>query len=156
LDIPNMRGILAKGVGSYLDYLQANPDPLRPLLLLDELGVKVQRQETERLLELILQTLVENHDNLYDFNQTVAQATSGENLYQLFDFLRLKASYERNVWQLRPLYQVHEVLARKQPQTASLWREEVEKLCRQNAEDHLRELTRLENVHGIRLATIRD
>src|SRR5262249_16459942 len=146
----------ANGVGAYLDYQIQNPDPLKPVLLVDELNSRIGRPEAERWLEVILQTLLENHDNLYDFNQTVAQANDGEDLYQLVHLLRLEASYERNAWQLRPLNLVHEVLARKHPQAASLWREQVEILCRQNADDHLAELTRLENAHSIRLPTIRD
>ncbi|MBI3407870.1 MAG: hypothetical protein HY040_05880 [Planctomycetes bacterium] len=156
LAVGNMRGLLGRGIGAYLDYLIGNPDPLKPVLLVDELGTRIGRPEAERWLEIILQTLLENHDNLYDFNQTIAQASYGENLYQLFDFLRLKASYERNAWQLRPLNMVHEVLARKHPQAGSLWREQVEMLCRENAKDHLRELGRLESAHGIRLPTVRD
>src|SRR5207302_9977667 len=71
-------------------------------------------------------------------------------------FLRLKASYDRNAWQLRPLNLVHEILAKKHGEAATLWRRQVQELCRRTAEEHLAELARLERVHGMRLTTVAD
>lgn len=156
MTLANLRGILHRGIGPYLDYLSENPDPLRPIKLVDDLERGLSRQEPERWLQIILQTLIENYDHYRDYNTTTTQSDYGENLYQLFDFLRLKASYERNAWQLRPLNLVHEVLARKHEAAARLWREQVETLSRQTADDHLKELARLERMHGMRLATIAD
>jgi hypothetical protein len=156
MTLANLRGILHRGVGPYLDYLSENPDPMRPIKLVDELDGGLSRQEPERWLQIILQTIIENYDHYRDYNTTTTQSDYGENLYQFFDFLRLKASYERNAWQLRPLNLVHEVLAKKHGPAAQLWRDQVQKLSRQTAEDHLKELARLERVHGMRLATIAD
>src|SRR5438094_10193769 len=105
---------------------------------------------------IILQALIENYDHYRDYNTTTRQSDYGENLYQLLDFLRLKASYERNAWQLRPLNLVHEVLAKKHSAAAQLWRKQVQELSRQTAEDQLKELAWLEKMHGMRLATIPD
>jgi hypothetical protein len=156
MTLANLRGILHRGVGPYLDYLSENPDPLRPIKLVDDLDRGLAQQEPERWLQIILQVIIENYDHYRDYNTTTTQSDYGENLYQLFDFLRLKASYERAAWQLRPLNLVHEVLARKHAAAAELWRRQVEELSRQAADDHLNELARLERVHGMRLATIAD
>ncbi len=156
MTLANLRGILHRGVGPYLDYLAENPDPLKPVRLIDDLERGIPRDHAERCLQIILQTLIENYDHFRDYNTTTTQSDYGENLYQLFDFLRLKASYERNAWQLRPLNLVHEVLARNHGPAVKLWRDQVEHLCRQTAEDHLRELARLEKMHGMRLTTIAD
>ncbi|HWY85652.1 MAG TPA: hypothetical protein VNX28_02955, partial [Gemmataceae bacterium] len=156
MTLANLRGILHRGVGPYLDYLGENPDPVRPIKLIDDLERGLSRHEPERWLQIILQTLIENYDHYRDYNTTTTQSDYGENLYQFFDFLRLKASYERNAWQLRPLNLVHEVLAKKHGSAAALWRQQVQQLSRQTAEDHLKELARLERAHGMRLATIAD
>ena len=156
MTLANLRGILHRGVGPYLDYLSENPDPLRPIKLIEDLDSGLSRHEPERWLQIILQTLIENYDHYRDYNTTTTQSDYGENLYQFFDFLRLKASYERNAWQLRPLNLVHEVLAKKHGSAAQLWRRQVEQLSRQTAADHLKELARLERMHGMRLATIAD
>jgi len=156
MTLANLRGILHRGVGPYLDYLSENPDPMHPIKLVDDIDCGLSRVEPERWLQIILQTLIENYDHYRDYNTTTTQSDYGENLYQFFDFLRLKASYERNAWQLRPLNLVHEVLAKKHRPTAKLWREQVQEMCRQTADDHLKELGRLEKMHGMRLATIAD
>jgi len=152
----NLRGILHRGVGAYLDYLQVNPDPLHPIRLLDDLDQKIPRLHAENMLEVILRVIIENHEEYRDYNATTTQSDFGENLHQLFDFLRLKASYERNAWQLRPLNEVHEMMVRRQPQASAFWREQVKELTHELADEHLEELSRLEAEHGMRLRTIAD
>ena len=154
----NLRyGILLRGVGMPISNdLQTEPDPLHPLKLIDDLDRSMPRADAERFLQIILQTLIENYDHLRDYNATTTQSDYGENLYRLFDYLRLKARYDRAAWLLRPLNLVHEVLARRDGVAAALWRERVEGITREAAEQYTTELTALERTHGIRLATIRD
>ncbi len=152
----NLRGIFHQGVAGYLDYLQKNPDPLHPVKLLDELDSHIPLADAVRFLNFILQTVMENYAEYQDYKATTTQSDYGENLFQLFDFLRLKASYERNAWQLRPVYQVHEVLARRLHPLAGAWRDQVREFTNEVADDHLAELARLEQTHGMRLPTIAD
>lgn len=152
----NLRGILHQGVGHYLDYLRDNPDPLREIKLVGVLDRKISRQEAETFLDIILQAIVENYEEYRDYNATTTQSDYGENLHQLLDFLRLKISYERNAWQLRPLNLVHEVLTRRQRAAGELWREQVKGLTRELADEHIGELRRLEKQHGMVLRTLAD
>jgi hypothetical protein len=152
----NLRGIMMRGIGTYLNDLESEPDPLHPLQLLDDLGHKIKRDEVERILQIILQTLIENYDHLRDYNATTTQSDYGENLHRLFDYLRLKARYDRAAWLIKPLNLVHETLARHDGAAAALWRERVEGITRESADKFAQELAALERVHGIRLATIRD
>lgn len=156
LSMGNLRGILLRGVGQYLLDIQEEPDPLRPLKLVDDLDGVIAREDAERALQVILQTLVENYDHLRDYNATTTQSDYGENIYRLFDYLRLKARYDRAAWLLKPLSMVHEVLARRDGAAAALWRKRVEAITEESAEKYLQDLARLERTHGIRLATIRD
>ncbi len=156
LAMANLRGILLRGVGAYLNDLQAEPDPLHPLQLIEQLDNGISRNDAERILQIILQTLIENYDHLRDYNATTTQSDYGDNLHRLFDYLRLKSRYDRAAWLLKPLNLVHETLARRDGATAALWRERVEAITRDSAEKYIEELTRLEKTHGIRLATIRD
>ena len=158
MTLANLRGIVHRGVGPYLDYLSENPDPLRPIKLVDDLDNGLPRQEPERWLQIILQTIIESDADLNTGTATPRPRnpiTARTYIYQFFDFLRLKASYERNDWQLRPLNLVHEVLAKKHGPAAELWRGQVQEFGRQTADDHLNELARLEKKHGMRLATHR-
>ncbi|MSQ93691.1 MAG: hypothetical protein EXR98_03950 [Gemmataceae bacterium] len=156
LAMANLRGILLRGVGAYLKDLEAEPDPLHPLKLLDDLDQGGTREEAERVLQIILQTLIENYDHLRDYNATTTQSDYGDNLHRLFDYLRLKARYDRAAWLAKPLNMVHEVLARRDGAAAALWRQRVESITQESAEAFVKDLAHLEKTHGIRLATIRD
>jgi hypothetical protein len=156
MTLGNLRGILHGGVNGFLDYLRANPDPLHPVNLVDDLDRVIGRAEAERALQIILQAVIENYEEYRDYNTTTPQSDYGENLHTLLAFLRLKASYERHAWQLRPLLLVHEILARRRSPAAARWQEQVADLTEEIAEQHLEELARLEKAHGMHLRTIAD
>lgn len=157
MTLANLRGILHRGVGAYLDYLRDNPDPLRPIRLLDDLDRGIRREDAIRRLEIVLHAVIENYEEYKDYNTTTTQSDYGENLHVLLDFLRLKVAYERHAWQFRPLLLAHEVLARRgRTQTAILWEQSLTRVTRDLARSHLEQLDRLERVRGIRLSTIRD
>lgn len=155
LTASNMSGVLHRGILAHLDDLRENADPLHPIRLIEELDKPGVRAQAERWLRLILETLLENQDILRDYQQTCPQADFGDNLYLLFDFLRLKTRYERAAWNFRPLQFVHDVLVRRHPASATEWREQVRQLTREFAEPLLTELDLLEQRHALRLATVR-
>jgi hypothetical protein len=157
LTLANLRGILHRGVGPYLDYLIDNPDPLRPVRLVNDLDQTITRSKAEWLLGTVLNALVENYEEYKDYNSTTAQSDYGENLFMLLDFLRLKAAYERQAWLFRPLALAHEVLARKgRTEAAVLWEHAFARLAGPVAGRYQQELRRLEQAHGIRIRTIAD
>ena len=157
MTLANLRGILHRGAGAYLDYLRDNPDPLRPVRLLEDLDRTLRREDAIRRLEIVLQAVIENYEEYKDYNTTTTQSDYGENLHVLLEFLRLKVAYERHAWQFRPLVLAHEVLARRgRSQTAVLWEQSLTRVTRDLARRHLEQLERLEKVRGMRLSTIRD
>src|SRR5262249_1045610 len=157
MTLANLRGILHRGVDSYLDYLRDHPDPLHTVRLIDDLDQDVRRQDAVRWLQCILQTLVENYEEYKDYNTTTPQSDYGENLHFLLDFLRLKVSYERHAWRLRPLSQAHEVLARShRADLAFSWQEAFDRLVHDLAGQYLEKLADLERAHGLRLQTVSD
>jgi hypothetical protein len=157
MSLANLRGVLHRGVGSYLDYISDNSDPLNPIKLLDDLDAGIARQDAIIYLQFVLQAVVENYEEYKDYNATTAQSDYGENLHVLLEFLRQKALYERHAWQFRPLVLAHEVLARQdRPDAAVLWQEAFTAATRESAAAHRDELARLERAHGIRLGTIAD
>jgi len=157
MSLANLRGILHRGVDSYLDHLRDNPDPLHPVRLLDDLDRDISRPEAVKLLQFVLEAVVENYEEYRDYNTTTSQSDYGENLHVLLDFLRLKALYDRQTWQFRPLVMAHEILAREgRTEAAVLWQEAFTHATREAAAGHRAELARLERAHGIRLGTIAD
>lgn len=156
LTLANLRAVLHQGVGAFLNRLREDSDPQQPLALVEDLDQGLDRTEVEKWLNLILQTLIENYEEYRDYNTTTTQSDYGENLSQLFEFLRLKAAYERHSWMLRLLFNVHETLARRAPGAAKVWRDRVEIVSKDLADEHLKNLAQLEKRHGVRLRTIRD
>lgn len=157
MTLANLRGILHRGVGGYLDFVRDNPDPLHPVRLIEDLDRTIPRSQAERFIGFVLQALVENYEEFKDYNTTTPQSDYGENLHALLDFLKLKASYDRYGWHLRPLLLTHEVLVRKhQFSAAALWRAAFAEYNQSAAEQHLQALARLEQTHGMRLRTVSD
>lgn len=152
----NLRGILHRGVGAYFDYLKEEADPHKPIKLIEELDIDISRAEAEQIMQFILQVIIENYEHYRDYTSTTTQSDYGENLFQLFDFLRLKADYDRDAWRMKPIVMVHEVLARRNGAAAALWRSQVEELTRENADEFLEDLGELQKEHGMRMATIVD
>ena len=152
----NLRGILHRGVGAYFDYVKEENDPLHTPHLIEALDDEIPRAEAEQLLQFVLQVIIENYEHYRDYTSTTTQSDYGENLFQLFDFLRLKADYDRDAWRMRPIVMVHEVLARRHGPAAALWRSQVEELTRENADEFHEDLLDLQKEHGMRMATIAD
>jgi hypothetical protein len=157
MTLANLRGIQHRGVATYVDYLRDNPDPLHPVRLVEDLEGRVDRSEAERSLDHVIRVLVENYEEFKDYNTTTAHSDYGDNLYMLLDFLRLKVNYQRQAWQFRPLMLAHEVLARKSRSDAAFqWQEAFSRLTQDLASRYIDELHKLEQLHGIRLRTVRD
>jgi hypothetical protein len=105
----------------------------------------------------VLQSLVEHYDEYRDYNTTTTQSDYGENLYILLDFLRLKVTYDRYAWRLRPMVLAHEVLCRRGfDRLATKWREFLAKQTDRLANELLADLSSREKEHALTLRTVRD
>jgi len=75
----NMRGVLHRGVGAYLDYLREQDDPNAPAVrLAAELGREISREDAEHLLRMVLQALVENYEEFKDYAATAASSDTAK------------------------------------------------------------------------------
>jgi hypothetical protein len=159
LNLGNLRAILHQGVEAYLRQLKdRGPEPgEEPPLLVRELGAELPWPAAVEQLGLVIEAIVENYGEYKDFNSTTTQSDRGELLYVLLDFLRLKASYDRFAWNLRPLVVAHEALARRGPTSAAeLWRQAIAERTDEVAQRHLQKLDELVRRHGARLPTVAD
>lgn len=158
LTLSNVRGILGQGTAAWLDREAAQGDPdNRPKLVEDWADDKADRAKTARHFEVVLQSLVEHYDEYRDYNTTTTQSDYGENLYILLDFLRLKVTYDRYAWRLRPMVLTHEVLCRRGfDRLAVKWREFLAGRTEKLARELLDELSAREDEHALKLRTVRD
>lgn len=148
----------------YLQYLEeehntaSQEDVLPGTKLLDAIHRnRIPHEAAVRLLELVLKSIVENYEEYKDYNATTTQSDYGENLYRLVAFLRLKATYERHSWNIKPLIWVHESLSREGNRVAAqLWKDTIEQMTSAIAKRNVEQLRALQEEHGMQLRTVAD
>jgi hypothetical protein len=158
LTLGNIRAILHSGVDWFLDYLEEEQDPLRPIRLLEDLdsGI-IDRDDAEWCLEQVYSIIVDRFDRFLEYNTTTTQSDYGEMIFSLLDFLRLEAQYDRDAWNLTPQILVHEVLVRHGLLEAAELREAAFAIqTAEIADRHLADLQRLQRKYGMRMPTIAD
>jgi hypothetical protein len=154
----NVRGLLHRGVGEWLDGLSENDHDTKPEKLLGDIDRgSLSRSTAVQYLEIVLHSIAEHYEEYRDYNTTTTWSDYGENLYVLLDFLRLKAKYERYAWRMRPLVLAHEALCRKGlPDVAERWEKSIADFSRPLAVELMEKLTEKEAEHAVRLRTVRD
>ena len=158
MTLSNVRGILAQGTSEWLDAEATQGDPDGACQLVQDWEAdSLDKPVAAKLFETALNALVEHYDEYRDYNTTTTQSDYGENLYTLLDFLRLKVTYDRHAWRLKPLILAHEVLCKRgYDRLAAKWRDFVATRTGKLADDLLEALAEREAEHGIKLRTVRD
>lgn len=155
LNIGNLRAIADQGVDAYLRILEEEPDPLHPIRLIEDLDNGIARATAVELLQTIVEAIIENYAEYKDFNATTTQSDRGELLYTLIDFLRLKASYDRVTWNIRPVVLVHEALMRRgRLEAAEMWRRALAERTSEVADWHLARFNELVERYRMRLPSV--
>jgi hypothetical protein len=164
MNLGNLRAISHKGIEAYLDSLADEQDlPAGLQRLVDDLAAAVDvpgtidRAEVVQQLTLVVDAVIENYAEYKDYNNTTTQSDHGEMLYSLLDFLRVKASYQRFAWTIKPVNLAHEVLVRRSRMAAAeLWRRAVAQKTADVADWHQKRWQELCRTYGMRLPTIGD
>lgn len=154
----NMRAILHQGVANWIEgCLEALEGSDEQPQLIEAIAAGYDRERAAAMLALILEAVGENFDVYRDFNTTTTQSDRGELIYMLLDLLRLKSSYDRFEWNLKPVMLVHQVLVRAgRASAAETWRRAIAEKTADVATWHLQRLAELTATYGLRLATIQD
>lgn len=165
MNLGNLRAIAHQGVDRFLQHLEEEPDDgpfhnvdsLRQSKMMADLGKSLPRAKVVENLSLVIEAIIENYTEFKDYNSTTTQSDRGELLYTLLDFLRLKTSYERFAWNIRPVVLAHEILVRRgRTHAAELWRRTVAERTSEIADWHLARLEELVRQYGMRLPTVAD
>jgi hypothetical protein len=152
-----VRAILHQGVDEWLSQLNELPAGAVAMRLLDELGTRLPRDAACEFLSIILESIIENYAEYRDYNSTTTQSDSGDQLYTLIDFLRLRSRYDRVCWNLRPVNLAHETLVRReQTYAAVLWRLAITERIQPEADRYLKQLKQLQRRYSIRLHSVAD
>lgn len=153
----NLRGILHHGVEEWFDEVETEAGDESHFRLFRELGTEISRHDAADQLELIIEAIIENYGEYRDYNSTTTQSDRGEMLYTLLDFLRLRMSYDRVAWNLRPVVWAHEVLVREnQSEAAEAWRRNLTSRMSDEADSYQERLKKLQREHAMVMPTIAD
>lgn len=155
MGLGNLRAILHQGAEVWLESMAAEGDPDERPRLFDVLDEEISREEAVGWLSLIIEAVVENYVQYVDYNSTTTQSDRGEMLYTLLDFLRLQVSYERILWNLRPLILAHEVLVRcGRQEEAVQWGDMLNWTVQTSAAQLLDKYHALVRKYGMRLRSV--
>ncbi len=153
----NMRAILHQGVSSWIEGCLEALDSSDQPRLIEEIAAGYDRELAASMLALVLEAIGENFDVYRDFNTTTTQSDRGELIYMLLDLLRLKTSYDRFEWNLKPVMLAHQVLiSAGRSAAAETWRRAIAEKTSDVASWHLKRMAELNADYGLRLATIQD
>jgi hypothetical protein len=154
LNLGNLRAILHQRVAVWLSNLEQEPEA-EDIRLVAELEKALARDDAAKWLTITLEAIVENYREYRDYNTTTTHSDHGELLYTLIDFLRLRASYDRVAWNLRPVVMAHEILVRhKRPAAAELWQQALADRTAETADANLARFEELCTKYGVRLPSI--
>lgn len=156
-NLGNLRAILHQRVERYLEQLAEADDAEERPRLIEDLDRGVSRADAAEFLTTVIETIIENYGEYKDFNSTTTQSDRGELLFTLLDFLRLKVSYQRFAWNIRPVVIAHDVFVREGATAAAeVWRRAVAERTRDVADWHAARLAALRRQYGMQLPTITD
>jgi hypothetical protein len=154
LNLGNLRAILHQRASVWLSNLEEDPES-QELRLVTELGGEISREDAARWLTIVVETVVENYREYRDYNTTTTQSDHGELLFTLVDFIRLRASYDRVAWNLKPVVMAHEILVRhNRPVAAELWQRALAERTAETADANLSRFDELCEQYGLRLPSI--
>ncbi len=154
LNMGNLRAILHQHTGVWLSNMEQATDAPE-IRLITELGSGIPRDEVAKWLTIALEAVVENYREYRDYNTTTTHSDHGERLYTLVDFLRLRASYDRVAWNLRPVVMAHEILVRhNRPAAAEMWQQALAERTAETADANLARFEELCNQYGVRLPSV--
>ncbi|MDO4582961.1 MAG: hypothetical protein Q4D62_02550 [Planctomycetia bacterium] len=158
LNYGNLQAIHHQGVRNWLQGLLEEDEPEMGKSLVEAIREgKYPLEKAVFYLDAIFETLLERYGQFIDYNTTTTQSDRGENLYILFDFLRLMAEYDRIAWDLHPFVTTHSVMVReKEYEVADAWATNLEMKMEDWADRLLGKYHQLCQKYGVTLKSVYD
>lgn len=159
LQLGNVRAILHQGVADWLQRVIDEGDPqISDMQLFEDLqSGKLGMKQAVRWITLVYESLIDHHAEYLDYNSTTTQSDRGDLVYMFMDFLRLRASYERIAWNLKPVMWAHEVLvAHGLENAAMMWRRSLSERIGAEADKFVERLRKMQRNYSMRMPTVAD
>lgn len=155
LHLGNVRAILHQGVEHWIEQVENSGDTMGLALFEDIESGKISRPSVVAHLTMVLESVMENFTEYRDYNTTTTQSDHGDKIYILLDFLRLRSSYDRVRWKMKPIIWAHKILVdKKQNNVARMWRRELNSKIAPKADRYLEDLQKLRKLYSIQLQSV--
>ena len=155
LHLGNVRAILHQGVENWIEQVENSGDGDDLALFEDLASGKISRPIMVAHLTVVLESVAENFTEYRDYNTTTTQSDHGDKIYILLDFLRLRSSYDRVRWKMKPIIWAHKILVdKKQNNVARMWRRELNSKIAPKANRYLEDLLGLRKKYSIQLQSV--
>ncbi len=155
LHLGNVRAILHQGVEHWIEQVEDSGETMGLALFDDIDSGKISRPSVVAHLTLVLESVMENFTEYRDYNTTTTQSDHGDKIYILLDFLRLRSSYDRVRWKMKPIIWAHKILVdKKQNNVARMWRRELNSKIAPKAKRYVDELQDLRKRYSIQLESV--
>jgi hypothetical protein len=155
LHLGNVRAILHQGVEHWIEQIETSGDTMGLALFEDIEKGSISRPSVVAHLTLVLESIMENFTEYRDYNTTTTQSDRGNNIHILLDFLRLRSSYDRVRWKMKPVIWAHKILVnKKQNNVARMWRRELNAKIAPKANRYVEDLEELRKKYSIQLQSV--
>ncbi|QEG20673.1 hypothetical protein [Mariniblastus fucicola] len=155
LHLGNVRAILHQGVGNWIEQVENAGDTMGLKLFEDLNNGKISKPAVVAHLTMVLESVMENFTEYRDYNTTTTQSDHGDKIFILLDFLRLRSSYDRVRWKMKPVIWAHKILVdKKQNNVARMWRRELNEKISPKATRYIEELEELRKRYSIQLQSV--
>lgn len=155
LHLGNVRAILHQGVDNWIEQVEASGDTMGLALFEDLESGAISRPAAISHMTMVLESVMENFTEYRDYNTTTTQSDRGDNIYILLDFLRLRSSYDRVRWKMKPIIWAHKILVdKKQNNVARMWRRELNAKIAPKADRYVEDLQGLRKKYSIQLQSV--
>ncbi|PNY34520.1 hypothetical protein C2E31_22695 [Rhodopirellula baltica] len=159
LQLGHVRAILHQGVADWLQrVIEEDEAQISDMHLFQDLSSgELRMEQAERWITLVYESLIDHHSEYQDYNSTTTQSDRGDLVYMFLDFLRLRASYERIAWNLKPVMWAHEVLVGEGLEDAAMmWRRSLSERIGAEADKFVDRLRRMQKNYSMRMPTVAD
>lgn len=162
LSFRNLRAILHQGVENWvrsLVHLKKEEKEIEfgSKLIDDVIANKIEIRHAVYYLELIFECIAENYSEYIDYNSVTTHSDHGEKTFIFLDMLRVLTSYERNSWNFKPVYWIHDTMIRSKCfKAAELWEEDFGRKSSGISDETIKRYNELSDKYGVWLPSIHE
>ena len=158
LGLPNLRGILHKGMDKFLEGMKQSAQSWDyPKILQDIDNQELDKETACHCLEIIYNIIIDRYERFMEYNSTTTLSDYGEKLTCFLEFMKVEVEYERDDWKLFPEKMMHTILIEEnRTEIAESLLKVLAARTKEKADKHISALKKIEKEYGVKLPSVSD